>query len=327
MAKDFNDAINKIMPLVIDNDTSLPFIISRHHGGGDSQWIVEYPYPAEAAGERFMQRRENDSCTVMYKGADFDGGSYSYVHDKILIDILRCDYYEITHTNGDSRALSALINFFEDNVAAFSQETLDYLATLDNPFAELKKMCPFNMATEKEGWLFNESLAADAVDHIENAVYGRLHPPNEKITLTAAHCLDNSTGENFTGRVLIVKADALLPEYQDSESQLVRCTHGNGARPDAIGRSIFCKELASDTKAVYYRNEIEGIADVSKLPDWAKQKLTEQKAEQIPQEPKTPGKKPSLLGKLDDAKEEAAVLNAKQNKTQIAKKRGDMEVG
>jgi hypothetical protein len=42
-----------------------------------------------------------------------------------------------------------------------------------------------------------------------------------------------------------------------------------------MGRSIFCKELASDKTVVYYRQEIEGVADAKTLPAWAKRKLAE----------------------------------------------------
>jgi hypothetical protein len=138
---------------------------------------------------------------------------------------------------------------------------------------------------------------------------------NEKITLTADHCLESTKDAVFTGKLLIVKADALIPEYRDSESQLVKCTHGNGARPNAKGISIFCKELASDKTVVYYRNEIEGIADINKLPTWAKCKLAEQSTEKSPVKVKPAGKKPSLIGRLNDAKAEAAALNAGRNDT------------
>jgi hypothetical protein len=97
----------------------------------------------------------------------------------------------------------------------------------------------------------------------------RKKPP---VTLTVEHCLKDSNDKDFTGQVLIVKANALMPEYRDTESQIDKCTHGNGARANAKGRSIFYKELASDKTAVYYRDEIEGIADIGKLPHWAKKR-------------------------------------------------------
>ena len=77
---------------------------------------------------------------------------------------------------------------------------------------------------------------------------------------------------------------------------------------------------------VYYRHEIEGIANTEKLPAWAKRKLAERETEQIKQKPKLPERKPSLLGRLDDAKAEAAMRNTvSKDKTQ-SKNRGNAEI-
>ena len=59
---------------------------------------------------------------------------------------------------------------------------------------------------------------------------------NGKI-LTTEHCIKNSNHLDFTEKLLIVKADVLSPEYRNDESQIVFCTHGSGARPDAKGTS------------------------------------------------------------------------------------------
>jgi hypothetical protein len=170
MDKDFSAAINEIMPLVRDGDNSTPFVIARNKAGS---WDVHYPYPADSAGSLLSVRKEHDPYTAKYFGADFDGGSMPYVHDKVLCDRLRCEYYERsddeTLSGADKKRLRALINFFEDNINSFSHTVTDYLTGLEQPFRALEKMCPFNMATNWPGWTFNEDLAADAVDRIEDA--------------------------------------------------------------------------------------------------------------------------------------------------------------
>jgi hypothetical protein len=95
----------------------------------------------------------------------------------------------------------------------------------------------------------------------------------EYVKLTDEHCLPDGKNAGFTGKLIIVDAKSLLPEYRSSTSQLVECTHGNGARPDAIGISVFGKELYSGASVVYGRHQILGIADEKWLPDWAKIKL------------------------------------------------------
>jgi len=93
------------------------------------------------------------------------------------------------------------------------------------------------------------------------------------VKLTDEHCLPDGKNADFTGKLIIVDANSLLPEYRSSTSQLVECSHGNGARPGAIGRSVFGTELFSGASVVYDRSNILGIADESRLPQWAKVKL------------------------------------------------------
>jgi hypothetical protein len=451
MAKDFSTAINEIMPLVNAGDKSTPFIISHKPGDADSPWVVEYPYPAGSAGEQFIKRRESDPYAVIYKGVDFDRGSFSTVHDMVLSNILRAEYYDysndVSNSASDRERLRAFINFAEDNIGAFSQTAVGYLTELDKPFAALYNLCPFNMATGHEGWIFNENLAADAVDKIEQRIESEIAKPKDAwaergaivgnnrvlikmptdttdnvktnhyenthtishfellgygielgedtsheltyyvetngrqggdvnfrtenyeqaireyilqlqvgademwsireekavengvnhIVLTDAHCSPYGKNADFIGQVVIVDAKSLRPEYRSSENQIARCSHGNGARPDAIGRSVFCKELYSGESVVYDRSHILGIADMDKLPKWAKEKLEIQSEPPVKQQTKTaapqkhaqpegkPKKKPSLLGELDAAVAEAAQI-AEQKGGIPTKKRGDMEV-
>jgi hypothetical protein len=267
----------------------------------------------------------------------------------------------------------ALMRFFEDNVSAFDHKTTDYLAALERPFAALREMCPFNLATNHGDWRYNHDLAADAIDKIETAVEQRLeieaaggrisdakpniHDPASIIStadvgdveirfgedwgsekpyyvettdgygmrtddymdaliaytvqmrekaakmlaarreagldmtvLTAGDCLPDGKKAVFTGKLVVVDGSYLLPQYRYAESQLIQCTHGSGARPDAIGRSVFGKELYTGNSVVYGRHQILGIADESKLPAWARVKLGLE-AEKPP-EPVTKPEKP-----------------------------------
>jgi hypothetical protein len=174
-------------------------------------------------------------------------------------------------------------------------------------------------------------LVADAVDCIEKAAANRLCPESGMNPLTSEHCKTNSAGMDVIGHVLIVKADALMPQYRDAESQIVKCTHGNGARPDAKGRSIFCKELASNKTVVYYREEIEGIANIAMLPAWARQKLavsekqaehTTNKTAQRPQAKQSP----SLLGEVREAAQMVKQRKAERGESPAPKKKDGLEV-
>ena len=167
----FNEAIYKIMPEVRGGGAE-PFIIYRDSMGG---WHGDFTRNKHGKScEWIKDARENDSFSIEYTGKYFDNGSFSYVHDIVLSNRLRMEYYAIDSSGEESKKLFALINFIEDNIAVFSHTVTDYLATLEKPFAELAKMCPFNIATGFEGWTFNEGLAPDAIDRIEKAVTSRL---------------------------------------------------------------------------------------------------------------------------------------------------------
>jgi hypothetical protein len=93
--------------------------------------------------------------------------------------------------------------------------------------------------------------------------------------LTKKDCIPKSLGKNFNGKVIIIKAEKLSPEYRDEPSQLEIALFGNGCNPNAIGQSVFCENLLTGEKSCYRRHDVEGIADVSKLSQWAKEKIAE----------------------------------------------------
>jgi hypothetical protein len=95
----------------------------------------------------------------------------------------------------------------------------------------------------------------------------------EQVTLTAEHCFPESKNTDYTNQLILVDSSFLSPEYRTAEFQIVNCTHGNGARPDAHGTSVFGTELLTGDSVVYARHQILGIADPARLPEWAKQKL------------------------------------------------------
>lgn len=411
---DFSSAINEIMPLVNDGDKDKPFIITCDSAYGD--WQVFYPTP-DKADSFTLSQREHDPYAAKYYGEDFGGGSMPNVYDKVLCDRLRLEYYEFSggdrNTDADKKRLSALINFFEDNIGAFSQTVTDYLTQFDKPFRALSEMCPYNLATDNAEWTFNEDLAMDAVDNIEKTVAKRLSRPKdepdkqrydgyidlnkiavndseiilsenpnaehrymvvenrftdyynnlgdnniytghtndylEAITvftqkvqynidcvksrqidcavLNSDDCLPGSNAADYRGKLIVVKANELKPEFRNSENQLVLCSHGNGARPGAIGTSVFGKELFSDESVCYGRHQIAGIADPDKLPDWAKLKLSQPEKQEIKPTQSTQAKQPSsLLSEIQEAAQLVEKRKTERGNAPAVKKRDGLEV-
>ena len=137
----------------------------------------------------------------------------------------------------------------------------------------------------------------------ERSAFGLVANP-----LTAAECMPNSAEMNWEGKLVVIKADILAPEYRSAEHQLALCIGGFGASPDASGRAVYVEELHSGKKCRYDRHQIAGIADPERLPQWAVSKLNEKK---LPEqtEPK-PVKKPTLHEKLNNAKEKVREVDA-----------------
>ena len=89
--------------------------------------------------------------------------------------------------------------------------------------------------------------------------------------LSAEACTYTITSEeNILNKVVIVDPKILRPEYQRSSHQLVYVTGGNGAYANARGRKVFTKNLLNGQDNTFYRQDILGVVDMEKLPNWAK---------------------------------------------------------
>ena len=176
----------------------------------------------------------------------------------------------------------------------------------------------------------------DFVDHVDTLLATlekeRLESGLPLQKLTAAECLPGSLNADWEGKLLIIKPEILAPEYRSAEHQLVECTGGFGARANARGTKVFARDLFGKKECYYYRDQIAGIADLSKLPEWAMKIIKENELPQqseapqqangdVKQQSETPqqakdgvkpeSKKPATLQeKLGDAKKKAADENA-----------------
>ena len=75
-------------------------------------------------------------------------------------------------------------------------------------------------------------------------------------------------------KVIVIRADVLRREYQTATHQLKLCTGGFGAHPNNRGSAVFCKDLYSGKESRFERWDVLGIMPLEKLPDWAKEGLS-----------------------------------------------------
>lgn len=136
----------------------------------------------------------------------------------------------------------------------------------------------------------------------------------EAIPLTTSDCVPNGLQSNLEGKLIIIKAEVLSPEFQTADHQLKICQGGFGANPNARGNAVLCKDLYSGKESRFERSDVLGVADLAKLPEWAKIKLSEvEKSAEFPQKGAVkPSKKPTLHEKLETAREKVKESDAKK---------------
>lgn len=102
--------------------------------------------------------------------------------------------------------------------------------------------------------------------------------------------------QSIRDKVVVIKPEAISPEYYAATSQLWLCTGGFGASASPRGRTCFCINL-HDTgrQESFYRSDIMGTMDPAHLPVWAKVCLRS-----IQQAEKETGK-PSLSSQIQTA--------------------------
>ena len=87
-----------------------------------------------------------------------------------------------------------------------------------------------------------------------------------------AHC-DSLTGEELTGRVLVMNPSTLKESYWAPENQLWYATGGFGCTPTAAGRAVYATCLGDGEKTRWNRTDFIGIIKDEHLPDWAKEQV------------------------------------------------------
>ena len=133
-------------------------------------------------------------------------------------------------------------------------------------------------------------------------------------TLTAADC-ESIKGVDFTNHVVVIKPESLSYEYRSIDHQLVLCTGGNGARPEAKGRGVFCQNLYDGKSERWERQNIAGIIPEDKLPEWAREKLAALR---------NPAEKESVLDQIKRDRESPAPEQKLKNTNQKHKNDPDL---
>lgn len=89
-----------------------------------------------------------------------------------------------------------------------------------------------------------------------------------------SHCRENSSGEDFTGQLLVLKPEILKDECKTPEDQLFYAENGFGCSPGSHGK-VMGEFLIDGEETSFHRDDFLGIVKDEFLPEWAAEKLAE----------------------------------------------------
>ena len=98
------------------------------------------------------------------------------------------------------------------------------------------------------------------------------------LTKNDCHTVDDSM--DLGGKIVVIRADALRPEYQGATPQICICEGGFGAASNSRGTSCFCHNLYSGHKERFRRRDILGTLEEKELPAWARLGLVQYRQSQ-----------------------------------------------
>lgn len=117
------------------------------------------------------------------------------------------------------------------------------------------------------------------------------------VPLTVDDCVKGSQRWNYENQLVVIKPEKLTPSVRTADRQLLLATGGAGCNPESSGTTVFCTNLFTGQSVAWKRNNVAGVIDPAKMPEWAAEKLV---ALQKPVE------KESILARLEAAKNDAA---------------------
>ena len=128
------------------------------------------------------------------------------------------------------------------------------------------------------------TAAENLADHNDIDLYDNEMKQTEEV-LTSESCLEGSTKENYTNRLLILRDTSLQEGYRKPEYQYFYATGGFGCNPDSLGTKVYGSFLYDNVDGQFYRSDFLGVADPAKLPAWASKKMEDKVDDSIIQEP------------------------------------------
>lgn len=116
-------------------------------------------------------------------------------------------------------------------------------------------------------------------DELDAILQQRKVRGSDGIPYTAADCLPNRNRQDLTGQIVVIRANALDPEFRVKEEQLLYAVSGNGCTPDARGTKVFGRDCYTGEKFYMHRGDIVGVLKPQLVPEWASKQVERFKQE------------------------------------------------
>ena len=136
----------------------------------------------------------------------------------------------------------------------------------------LFERCTESMASDSYtdvATLYGERVA-DKAEEVQKQIEQEGKLVGDDTALTKRDCVPMSDVDSIVGKVIVLSPDVLRPEYRRQSHQLLLCTGGFGAYPNARGRTCFCVNLLDGKDTSWRRQDVLGVLPEDKLPAWAK---------------------------------------------------------
>lgn len=107
----------------------------------------------------------------------------------------------------------------------------------------------------------------------------KLGGPNAPIP--AEHCLSDDRTKSILGKFVVLKAEVFRPEYQRANQQICYVTGGSGAKANPKEKAIVVKNVCDGRAAQFERSEVQGLVNMSCLPEWAQKAIKKFRKKEI----------------------------------------------
>lgn len=126
--------------------------------------------------------------------------------------------------------------------------------------------------------LRSHSCIVDGLANDVRKMYAQLN------LFSGEHTVRSEEPQDYTGKLLVIRADVLKEECRTPENQLFLASGGFGCSPDSSGRKVFGQFLSDGEKTHFYRSDFVGILANQHIPQWAAEKMEQIQAQQEQQE-------------------------------------------